>query len=343
MNINAVTGVDSTQTAAVENNANTSTYFSNYMNQASLSYGDYLEQIFDKASSTYHVSKDLLKAMAKAESSFDAKATSHCGAMGIMQLMPGTAASLGVTNAYDPEQNIMGGAQYISRLLEKYNNNLSYAVAAYNAGSGNVDKYGGIPPFKETQGYVAKVLSYMQEGVTIPGSSTAGTPAAQTASLMGYGNNTAGSGQTAMYGSAPAALSSGQSNLIQELLNKYFDYDDYLEFLQLFTKAIYEKLTGTELGTQLAKTGEEGQKENQKTGQGTQQTVQGTGTIQDIQSTADAGTSQAKVLTMKVKGADGTVNTYRQQPSQNGEAMKAYQYMTAGGQNQMKIFMNKTV
>lgn len=335
MNINAVTGVGDTQTAAVETNANTSTYFSNYMNQASLSYGDYLEQIFDKASSTYHVSKDLLKAMAKAESSFDAKATSHCGAMGIMQLMPGTAASLGVTNAYDPEQNIMGGAQYISRLLEKYNNNLSYAVAAYNAGSGNVDKYGGIPPFKETQGYVAKVLSYMQEGVTIPGSSTVGTPSGQTASLMAYGNNTAGSGRT--------ELSSGQNNLIQELLNKYFDYDDYLEFLQLFTKAIYEKLTGTELGTQLAQTREEEQKESQKSGQNTPQNGQGTGTVQDIQGTADASTGQAKVLTMKVKGADGTVHTYRQQPPQNGEAMKAYQYMTAGGQNQMKIFMNKTV
>ena len=124
MNVNALTGIDGTllTTAADQADRTANNNFTNYMNQ-SLSYGDYLEQIFQKASMTYNVSKDLLKAMAKAESNFRADATSHCGAMGIMQLMPGTAASLGVTDAYNPEQNIMGGAKYISRLLEKYNGN----------------------------------------------------------------------------------------------------------------------------------------------------------------------------------------------------------------------------
>ena len=121
MNVNSVLNADGTlMPVGTEQNAgSTGTYFSNYIDQASNGYGNYLEQIFQKASDAYHVSKDLLKAMAKAESNFRADATSHCGAMGIMQLMPGTAASLGVSDAYDPEQNIMGGAQYISRLLEK--------------------------------------------------------------------------------------------------------------------------------------------------------------------------------------------------------------------------------
>ena len=90
----------------------------------------------------------------------DPNATSHCGAMGIMQLMPGTAASLGVTNAYDPEQNIMGGAKYLSQMLSEFGGSTQLAVAAYNAGPGSVSKYGGIPPYEETQTYVERVLGY---------------------------------------------------------------------------------------------------------------------------------------------------------------------------------------
>ena len=150
MNVNSVINADGVflPAGADSSTSTVNNYFSDYINQQNS--GSYLEQIFQKASDTYQVSKDLLKAMAKAESNFRADATSHCGAMGIMQLMPATAASLGVSDAYNPEQNIMGGAKYISQLLEKYNGNLAFAVAAYNAGSGNVDKYGGIPPFKET-------------------------------------------------------------------------------------------------------------------------------------------------------------------------------------------------
>lgn len=120
-----------------------------------------LSEIFEEAASTYGVSVKLLKAIARAESNFNPNAVSSAGAIGIMQLMPATAASLGVSNSYDPRENIMGGAKLISQLLSKYNGDTSLALAAYNAGSGNVDKYGGIPPFTETQNYVKKVLSYM--------------------------------------------------------------------------------------------------------------------------------------------------------------------------------------
>lgn len=119
-----------------------------------------LDAIFDEAASKYGVDAKFLKAIAKCESDFSTECTSRSGAMGIMQLMPQTAASLGVTNAYDPYQNIMGGARYISEKLTQYNGDKSLALAAYNAGSGNVAKYGGIPPFKETQNYVAKVMAY---------------------------------------------------------------------------------------------------------------------------------------------------------------------------------------
>ena len=128
------------------------------LNQASVTTN--LDSIFKEASDKYGVSERLLKAIAYTESGFQTNVTSSAGAMGIMQLMPQTAASLGVTNAYDPYQNIMGGARYISEKLTQYNGDKSLALAAYNAGSGNVAKYGGIPPFKETQNYVAKVMAY---------------------------------------------------------------------------------------------------------------------------------------------------------------------------------------
>ena len=86
------------------------------------------------------------------------------GAMGVMQLMPETAKELGVTDSFDAEQNIMGGANYLSKKLAEYDGDVSLALAAYNAGSGNVNKYGGIPPFTETQNYVKKILGYLENG-----------------------------------------------------------------------------------------------------------------------------------------------------------------------------------
>lgn len=127
-----------------------------------------LEDIFQEAASTYNVDVNLLKAIAKQESNFRTDATSSSGAQGIMQLMPATAQGLGVEDAYDPYQNIMGGAKLISKLLKQYNGDVSLALAAYNAGSGNVAKYGGIPPFQETQNYVVKVQEYYAQGVDVP-------------------------------------------------------------------------------------------------------------------------------------------------------------------------------
>ena len=100
------------------------------------------DEYFNKASTTYNVDKRLLIAVAKTESDFNPKATSGAGAKGIMQLMDSTAKSLGVTNSYDPEQNIMGGAKYLSQLLKIYDGDRNKALAGYNAGTGNVARYG---------------------------------------------------------------------------------------------------------------------------------------------------------------------------------------------------------
>ncbi len=125
-----------------------------------------MDAIFEEAANLYDVPLNLLKAMGKAESGFDANAVSSAGAQGVMQLMPATARSLGVEDPFDARSNIMGGAKYISQQLKKYNGNIDLALAAYNAGSGNVAKYGGVPPFKETRNYIQRIKGYMNSDLT---------------------------------------------------------------------------------------------------------------------------------------------------------------------------------
>lgn len=116
--------------------------------------------IIVNASKKYNVSPKLIEAVIKAESGYDIRAISDKGAEGLMQLMPKTQKMLEVTNPFNPYQNIYGGTEYLKSLIVKYGGNLSLALAAYNAGSKAVKKYGGIPPYSETKNYVTTVMDY---------------------------------------------------------------------------------------------------------------------------------------------------------------------------------------
>ena len=115
------------------------------------------EEMLEAAADKYNVDPNLVKAIATAESDWDQNAVSHVGAIGVMQLMPETAAGLGV-DPYDERENIEGGAKYIRQMLDTFDGNVRKAVAAYNAGPGAVKRYGGVPPYSETQNYVGRVL-----------------------------------------------------------------------------------------------------------------------------------------------------------------------------------------
>jgi len=190
-----------------------------------------LEDIFQNVSAEYGVPVKLLKAVAQAESSFDTNAVSGCGASGIMQLMPETAKSLGVEDVLDAQQNITGGAKMLAYLLDDYGGNTTLALAAYNAGSGAVAKYGGVPPYAETQNYINKINGILggaleadttnisiekKSGVT--SSSAALDPTSNTTS-----NTTLNTKIT------PVKIINTQS-----LATEAFSYERYLKFLELY-------------------------------------------------------------------------------------------------------------
>jgi soluble lytic murein transglycosylase-like protein len=122
-----------------------------------------IDALVEQNAATWQVDPALLKAVIANESGFNANAISNVGAQGLMQLMPETAASLGVRNAYDPAQNVAGGARYLRGLLDRFNGDQRLAVAAYNAGPGAVAKYGDVPPYAETQNYVTNVLASFEK------------------------------------------------------------------------------------------------------------------------------------------------------------------------------------
>jgi hypothetical protein len=252
--VNSVSNVEKSNINAKATNKTTKSYgtsFDSYLGESSS-----MDKIFDKAADKYDVPVELLKAIGKQESNFNAKAVSRCGAQGVMQLMPATARSLGVTNSYDAEQNIMGGAKYISSLLKKYDGDVKLALAAYNAGSGNVAKYGGIPPFKETQNYVKKVVGYMKnkdvsgvsnymspvnntsskDNSTVTSTNNANTTTTNTSNTTDATNSSSTLNSTSSTTSEYANITSVEDilNNTSENLDDIFTYDDYLRFLTQF-------------------------------------------------------------------------------------------------------------
>lgn len=153
------------------------------------------DQLIRQAAQHHGVSEGLVKAIMHTESGFNINARSPVGAQGLMQLMPATARRFNVSNAYDPQQNIFGGVKYLSWLLKRFNGDTRLAIAAYNAGEGNVDKYGDVPPFRETRDYVKRVTSRYQNlyasGLGTPLSeSNSNTPSGQVlAQSANYSTN----------------------------------------------------------------------------------------------------------------------------------------------------------
>ncbi|MGZ4731201.1 MAG: lytic transglycosylase domain-containing protein [Terriglobales bacterium] len=117
-----------------------------------------LNEVINTISDRHHIDPDFISSVIHAESGFNPRAVSPKGAQGLMQLMPGTASKLGVSNAFDPRANVEGGTRYLTELLQRYNFDVIKALAAYNAGPLRVQQYGGVPPYQETRAYVARIV-----------------------------------------------------------------------------------------------------------------------------------------------------------------------------------------
>ncbi|MFI3174031.1 MAG: lytic transglycosylase domain-containing protein [Bacillota bacterium] len=218
LDLNAIQRVTQTNgTTQMVGSTNASSFSSALQGSSSM------EDIFVKASQTYDVPIDLIKAVAKAESNFNPSAESHAGAQGVMQLMPATARELGVTDSFNAEQNIMGGTKYLSQLLNRYNGDVTLALAGYNAGMGNVAKYDGVPPFSETQNYITKVMGYAQMDIN-----------------------------TAVYPSSYSPSNSQSFQFMHESISNFqeFSMEQYLYFVELMLLNMSQSLTSTDSATE---------------------------------------------------------------------------------------------
>lgn len=128
-------------------------------------FGSKYDDTIVAAARHHNVDAALVSAVIKAESDYNPRVVSHKGARGLMQLMPATAKRFGVTNSFDPVENIYGGTKYLRWLLKKFEGNADHAVAAYNAGEGNVWKYNGVPPFRETVNYVNRIAKHIRKAI----------------------------------------------------------------------------------------------------------------------------------------------------------------------------------
>jgi len=187
-----------------------------------------LVDIFREASKKYGVDYDVLVSVASAESDFNPNCTSKSGAMGIMQLMPATAKYVGVKDAYDPQENIMGGAKYLAEKLKEHGS-VKLGIAAYNAGSNAVEKYGGVPPYTETQNYVKKILGFL------------GTNGTETGLISGKSskNDTSGNtlGATQKDGRVLSADNkidnTGLEDAVVTVGDTVMSYNSYLKYISL--------------------------------------------------------------------------------------------------------------
>lgn len=218
-----------------------------------------LDEIFDNVSTDYGVDVNLLKAVAQAESGFDTNAVSSCGAMGIMQLMPETANSLGVEDPFDAEQCITGGAKMLSYLLDDYNGNVTLALAAYNAGSGSVQKYGGVPPYNETINYIDKINNILGGALSNDSRTIAGTSATDLSSVSSSsvpdGNTNGVDFSNAIMGTGNVVVSISYDTVEDMLKAKayesshnespLFSYEDYNKLLNTY-KEVYERIVDSD-------------------------------------------------------------------------------------------------
>lgn len=168
-----------------------------------------LNQVVNEASDRYRLDPDLVNSVIKAESGFNVRAVSPKGAQGLMQLMPGTAAQLGVPNTFDAQQNVEGGTRYLRELLERYNFDLVKALAAYNAGPQRVEQFGGVPPYYETRAYVARIVRDFNKKKTAQGKVPASSPQKNTASQK------SGTKTSSVKAQASAAKPRGANSLAQ--------------------------------------------------------------------------------------------------------------------------------